>query len=232
VKKQKRMSQKGQVVKYVTDTQKQAYRDYKNGMKYAEIAAKYKVSISTVKMWAKRHWKNKINAKVTAEKAKKVTNSQPRQKGGQTGNINTVKHGAYRKVFDGFLDEEEQSLLADISKEPEDVLLDELELHTVRERWFLEQIVQIKHEYAKDKKLMLNTVTKIVGESNNGYENKTITEATAAFNFLKVLEMELTKVQAQKMKCAIELAKLKSEKEIKLKIVSETFTPLLLVEDK
>lgn len=36
----------------------QAYQDYKSGMKYKDIAAKYGVSLSAVKSWASRYWKN------------------------------------------------------------------------------------------------------------------------------------------------------------------------------
>lgn len=35
----------------------QAYQDYKSGMKYKDIAAKYGVSLSAVKSWASRYWK-------------------------------------------------------------------------------------------------------------------------------------------------------------------------------
>jgi len=127
-------------------------------------------------------------------------------------NENNLKHGAYRKVFEGFLDDEEKSLLAGISQEPEDVYADELELLTVRERWLLQQIVEIKRENENNRKLMLNSVTKIIGENRYGREDKTVTETTAAFNYLKVLEMELTKVQSSKIKCASELAKLRAER--------------------
>ena len=34
-----------------------AYEDYKNGMKYKQIAEKYDVSLSAVKSWASRYWK-------------------------------------------------------------------------------------------------------------------------------------------------------------------------------
>lgn len=36
-----------------------AYQDYLNGMKYKDIAAKYGVSVSAVKSWKSRYWKNK-----------------------------------------------------------------------------------------------------------------------------------------------------------------------------
>lgn len=35
-----------------------AFQDYQNGMKYKEIAEKYGVSLSAVKSWATRYWKN------------------------------------------------------------------------------------------------------------------------------------------------------------------------------
>ena len=37
-----------------------AYEDYIAGMKYKEIAAKYEVTINTVKSWKKRYWKERI----------------------------------------------------------------------------------------------------------------------------------------------------------------------------
>lgn len=49
----------------------QAYEDYKLGMKYKEIAAKYEVSINTVKSWKSRKWGAPPEEKV-AHKNKKV----------------------------------------------------------------------------------------------------------------------------------------------------------------
>ena len=39
------------------DKKQQAFEDWKNGMKYKEIADKYGISLSTVKSWAVRYWK-------------------------------------------------------------------------------------------------------------------------------------------------------------------------------
>lgn len=36
-----------------------AYQDYLDGMKYKDIAAKYSVSVSAVKSWKSRYWKDK-----------------------------------------------------------------------------------------------------------------------------------------------------------------------------
>lgn len=47
-----------------------AYEDYLSGMKYKDIATKYDVSISAVKSWKSRYWKNK---KVATKKSKVAT---------------------------------------------------------------------------------------------------------------------------------------------------------------
>ena len=54
-----------------------AYQDYLDGMKYKDIAAKYGVSVSAVKSWKSRYWKNKklqpTKPKVATKKvAKKI----------------------------------------------------------------------------------------------------------------------------------------------------------------
>lgn len=48
----------------------EAFADWQNGMKYKDIASKYKVSESTVKSWASRYWKNN---EVAAERKKVAT---------------------------------------------------------------------------------------------------------------------------------------------------------------
>lgn len=55
-----------------------AYEDYLTGMKYKEIAEKYNVSLSAVKSWAVRYWKNGCNQekKKLQPKDKKVATSK------------------------------------------------------------------------------------------------------------------------------------------------------------
>lgn len=45
-----------------------AYDDYKQGMKYKDIASKYDVSLNTVKSWKSRYWNDIINNKSTPDK--------------------------------------------------------------------------------------------------------------------------------------------------------------------
>jgi uncharacterized protein YjcR len=84
------------MAKYVNEQAEKARVDYMAGMKYKKIAEKYNVSLSTVKSWATRYWKNKkvattqhkscnLNQKVTTKKL------QPKKKrGAQLGNRNAA----------------------------------------------------------------------------------------------------------------------------------------------
>lgn len=67
---------------------KLAYDDYRNGMKYKEIAEKYGVTLSAVKSWASRYWKKEKGCNLKKSQPKKVAT-----KGGQPGNQNAVGHG-------------------------------------------------------------------------------------------------------------------------------------------
>jgi len=209
------MSQKGGWCQFhggeiiVTGVQKQAYEDYANGMKYADIAAKYNVSISAVKMWVARDWKNNNEKKVTAEK---VTKSQPRKKGGQPANTNTVKHGAYKKVFGDTLGEDETGLLDDITTDDIAVLEQTIISLTIRERRLMKRVKQLNEESLANKNLTLGSVTKINGSKGTEFPmDKTITVAEAAFNALRIYEAELTKVQTRKANLAIELRKARKQ---------------------
>lgn len=51
----------------------EAFKDFKNGLKYREIAEKYGVSENTVKSWASRYWKNEKVATRTKKKLQTAT---------------------------------------------------------------------------------------------------------------------------------------------------------------
>lgn len=106
---------------------KQAYEDFRDGMKYKEIANKYDVSLSAVKSWASRYWKkegcNQTAKKLQPEKEKVATRrgGQPGNKNavghggtGPPGNKNAVTHGAYETIYLEALPAEERSLFASI----------------------------------------------------------------------------------------------------------------------
>lgn len=55
-----------------------AYQDYKNGMKYKDIAKKYDVSINTVKSWKSRKW-NGLEKSATKKSATNNKRVQPKK---------------------------------------------------------------------------------------------------------------------------------------------------------
>lgn len=78
----------------MTEQQKQAYEDYKAGMKYKDIAAKYGVTESAVKTWKRRYWSQKVadEDKKLQPSTKKVAKVAKSKK--LLGNRNAVGHGA------------------------------------------------------------------------------------------------------------------------------------------
>lgn len=53
-----------------------AYQDYMHGMKYRDIAEKYNVSVSAVKSWSTRYWKDATKNKKLQPKPKQVATKQ------------------------------------------------------------------------------------------------------------------------------------------------------------
>jgi len=205
------MVTKGVGGEYVTDKKDLAYQDFINGMKYTEIAAKYEVSESAVKQWARRYWNKKVTPeKVT--KGKKVTQPPPRKKGGQSGNKNTLKHGAYKKVsWDILEDDEERELIESIDFTPEEILKNGYKTSLLRERRLLKKSLEYKEKSKNNQNLILGSVTKIKGSRSDGEEDKTITVAESESNVFKIYEAELTKIQGQQIKIAVELKKMMIE---------------------
>lgn len=111
------------------DKREQAYKDWQQGMKYKDIAEKYEVSESAVKMWAKRYWKNQkkesdVQQSQAIQPSQVTQQSQPKKRGAPKGNKNAVgnkggapkgsknhyKHGIYEKMLFEFLTEDEKEL--------------------------------------------------------------------------------------------------------------------------
>lgn len=104
-----------------------AYELYLQGQKYQEIADTVGVTLSAVKSWATRYWKqDKLQPKKVATKRK--------HKGGQPGNKNATgpprnqnarKHGLFSK----WLPEEVQEIVGELkSMDPLDILWENIQL--------------------------------------------------------------------------------------------------------
>lgn len=198
-----------------------AYRDWKDGMKYREIAEKYGVSAGTVKSWASRYWKVQ-DAEKMQPKSEKGCNPQPKRlqppaeklhpkkrgappgnknaeghKGGApSGNQNSVKHGFYVQA----LSEEEQALLAGRKVALEDELKDELDLLGIRELRMMRQI-----------SAQQNNATGLAIQSVEKKGNETTTKAIATTENIKKWEALLTQVQRTRIRGIINLQQMQGQ---------------------
>lgn len=112
----------------MAETHKLAEKDYVKGMKYKDIAEKYKVSINTVKSWKRRHgWERNKGAPNQKGVHTKNKGGQPGNKnalgnkGGAApkGNSNALTHGLFAK----YLPEETLEIVNEIdSITPIDIL--------------------------------------------------------------------------------------------------------------
>ncbi len=225
---------------------KNARADWENGMKYKEIAGKYGVSESTVKSWASRYWKKdkSCNPKNKKSQPSKNKKSQPQgaPKGNQNacgngaplGNDNATKHGGYSAVYWDTLTEEEKSLIDDMPKDEETLLIDQIKMCSVRERRLLIAIADMKKQKGnqvlasvsrtenkrafatkEDKELYDEIQAEKVANRDilpgEAYSLHTLTESKDTA--LARLEAELTRIQNAKTKAITALAKLNIEKE-------------------
>jgi len=238
------------------DTREQAFKDYKKGMKYKDIAEKYGVSLSAVKSWAARYWNNKKDKGKDATKGKKVATgkadkSQPKSRGAPkgnknalgnnggapVGNTNALKHGGYSAIYWDTLDEEEKELIDTAETNEEELLIQQIQLFSVRERRLMKAINKYRTvEQEKGGLAVSGVITshqkrtfsddeigKLEQERYNelrenkieegkisylGFDKFTQTTTEATYNIILRLERELTAVQSKKTKCIEALAKL------------------------
>ena len=183
-----------------------AFKDYKQGAKIADIAAKYNVSVNTVKSWARRHWKLKKGAEV-ATKSNRV---QPRPHGAPRGNQNNLIHGAYGKVFwDVLENDDECGFINHIERDPEQVLKDVVIFYMLRERRLFKLQLEISRTYEAWGMHFYNRVTHITRKWNGDKFEKVITRIPSYIRVHMSIERELTKISNAKIKVALLLSKLK-----------------------
>lgn len=116
------------------------------GMKLVEIASQLNLPEGTVRSWKNRY-------KWDCNVAKEKRNVAKRKKGGQPGNQNAtgppenknaVKTGEFETLFFDCLEPDEQKLIQAVQPDKEQLLLQEIQLLTVRERRMLKRIESLK----------------------------------------------------------------------------------------
>ena len=233
------------------DNRDKGYTLFKKGLKYKEIAEKLGVPESTVKSWATRYWKKgKVASEKVASKKKKVatedaTSTTPKPRGAPRGNANgvgnkggappgnqnAVTHGGYSAILFDTLDETEHSMINQMQPNEEQLLVDEINLLTVRERRIMQRIqeyqkapvaiygtVRTEHKRAfdspEDEQLYNERIQEKIDAKERlpGREYTTHTTTEASYSIVLKLEEALTRCQAQKQRAIDSLYKLREER--------------------
>lgn len=192
-----------------------AYKDYKKGLKYKEIAEKYGVSLSAVKSWASRYWKkggcNQGEKKLQPNKKKVATGGAPKgnqnavgNKGGAAPkkNKNAVKTGEFEALFFDTMEPEEKRLIDSMPTNKEKLLIQEIQLLTVRERRMLRRIEDIRTSAeCSEGKETVQDMTLVKRQSGIEKGKKTdLKEYQGKLGQIQAVEDALTRVQAKKQK--------------------------------
>lgn len=231
---------------------KEAEELFLQGMAMVDIAKKLEVSDGTVRSWKNRYgWGSKSKKNKCNVAKKDVENNatlQKKKRGGQPGNKNAkggsgnpnpkpppdrTIHGGYKPVFMDALDEEEQALIETVSKDEEELLIEQIQLFSLRER----RILQAINKYRNSKEPVTiygvvrteakrtfkdeaeeNLYNQMIDEAvaardrlpGKGYEIETTT--TNKDNIVVRLEQELSSVQNKKTKAIEALARVRAEK--------------------
>lgn len=241
-----------------SEERKQAERMYlesKGNMKLVEIAEKLGLPDNKVRKWKSLdNWEGKLHPakeekvkKKPVERSTKEEGSVPPKKsvGAPKGNTNAkghknpvpppdaTKHGGYSAVYWDVLDETEKGLIEDMPKDEEELLIEQIQLFSVRERRIMQAInkyrnmdgpVAISNTWRSERKRTFDTpedeeeYNRLIrekidkGERMPGKEYQTQTTTDNKDNIIARLESELSNVQAKKTKAIETLSRIHLEK--------------------
>ena len=192
---------------------------YLNGKKLVEIASQLNLPEGTVRRW-------KSTYKWGSERSLNKSERSQRRKGGQPGNRNAVGHGGtgppgnknavktgeFETLFFDTLDQEEKRLLELVQPDKEQLLLQEIQLLTVRERRMLKRIDSLREleecapEEEDDEPGVISTKVPpgmTVTKYTAGFEKGKITdlrEFTGILGQIQAVEEALSRVQARRQR--------------------------------
>ncbi|MDD2979542.1 MAG: phage terminase small subunit [Hespellia sp.] len=233
------------------------YLESKGNIKLVEIAEKLKLPDNKIRKWKSMdNWEGKLHPssgkegkKKPVERSTKNKGSVPPKRGAPKGNQNAkggrgnpnpkpppdvTKHGGYSAVYWDVLDDTEKELVEEIPKDEEALLLEQIQLFSVRERRIMQAInkyrssdqpVAISYtsrseskrsfDNDADKELYEERQRKKVEEDKilPGHSYNVSTQTENKDQIILRLESELSNVQAKKTKAIDALAKLHLEKQ-------------------
>ena len=164
-----------------------------------EIASQLSLSPGTIRGWkSKDDWDTKLNGTLrkNMERSKRKKGAQPRNQNaaghggtGPPGNKNAVTTGEFETLFFDCLDSDEHRLARAVPLDKEQLLLQEIQLLTVRERRMLKRIENLRQ------------ADFTIVSKKNGIEKGKMTdlsEGHATLGQIQNIEDALTRVQARK----------------------------------
>lgn len=192
----------------------QAKGMYLKGMKLVEIASQLNLPEGTVRRWKSTHrWDNERSDKKSERSDKKKRGGQPGNQNatGPPGNKNAVKTGEFETLFFDCLEPDEQKLIQTVRPDKEQLLLQEIQLLTVRERRMLKRIESLKlleqssnpEEVQEDDELEKAPPGMSVTKYKSGMEKGKPTllrEYEGILGQIQSIEDALTRVQARRQR--------------------------------
>lgn len=245
-----------------SEERKQAERLYlenKGNIKLVDIAEKLGLPDNKVRKWKSLdNWEGKLHPtkaenskKKPVERSTKEKGSVPSKRGAPKGNTNAkgnkgnpkptnttppdrTKHGGYSAVYWDTLDDDELGMIEEIPKDEEELLIEQIQLFSVRERRIMKAInkyrtmdgpVAISSTWRGEKKRVFDSPEdeeeykrrvqeKVDNEERlPGREYSTQTTTDNKDNIIARLESELSNVQSKKTKAIEALYKIRLEKQ-------------------
>lgn len=158
-------------------------------------------------------WKSRDKWNVVQQSKKRCTS---KKKGGKLGNKNAVgnkggaapeknknavKTGEFEALFFDALEEDEKRLISMVQLDKGQLLLQEIQLLTVRERRMLKRIEDLKRAAEDQEEIKAAGMTAVKYKSGTEKDKWTdLTEYTGALGQIQAVEDALTRVQARKQK--------------------------------
>lgn len=192
--------------------------DYEAGTKYKDIAAKYGVTVNTVKSWIRRNgWsRNKTGTKKRVHP--KIKQGAPIGNQNAIGNVgggaptrnkNAVVTGEHESILLSELDDEERKLYDQVQTDPLTRIDEEIRILTIRERRMLARLKAAQDDLTDEE---VTTLTQLINDKmpSTNPKGRTVmitvkhmadvqisTVKTSQIDLVLRLEESLTKVSAQ-----------------------------------
>ena len=178
---------------------------YLEGMKLVEIASQLNLPEGTVRRWKSTHkWENERSDKNSERSEKRKRGAQPGNKnssGGPPGNKKAVTTGEFETLLFDCLEPEERRLAQAVPEDKETLLMQEIQLLTVRERRMLKRIDLLRQSPDDSEEVSGDETGMTVVSHKMGIEKDKDTdlrEYQGKLGQIQHIEEALTRVQARK----------------------------------